>query len=121
MVKTNTFDAGLERVDPVTHTARDASHFRRMVAARKAVEAADAELLTAVQEARADGDSWTTIAVALGVSRRAAQQRFGGKASSQAVELRPPERDAQEEGSRISGRVVQRICLDSAFSGLDNP
>lgn len=85
MVKTNTFDAGLERVDPVTHTARDASHFRRMVAARKAVEAADAELLTAVQEARADGDSWTTIAVALGVSRRAAQQRFGGKASVQAT------------------------------------
>jgi len=34
-------------------------------------------LIDAVTEARRRGDSWTAIAVALGTTRQAAQQRFG--------------------------------------------
>lgn len=63
--------------DPATTTARDATHFRRMVAAAKALAAAEAELTAAVAAARKAGDSWTVVGVALGTTRQAAQQRFG--------------------------------------------
>lgn len=68
---------GLDRLSPATHPARDAKAFRRIVAAVESVRDADAELIAAVREARKLGDSWTSIAVALGTSRQAAQQRFG--------------------------------------------
>jgi hypothetical protein len=81
--------------DPKTTKARDASHFRRIVAARKAIAAADAELTAAVEAARAAGDSWTVIGMALDVSKQAAEQRFGrsGKVSSRrrsAARMAPP-------------------------------
>ncbi|KAA8954327.1 hypothetical protein [Mycobacterium sp.] len=68
---------GLDCVDPATHPARDATAFRRIVAATEAVHNAETELIDAVTEARRRGDSWTAIAVALGTTRQAAQQRFG--------------------------------------------
>jgi hypothetical protein len=68
---------GLDRLDPATHPARDATAFRRVVAATEAVHNAETELIAAVTEARRRGDSWTVIAVALGTTRQAAQQRFG--------------------------------------------
>lgn len=55
---------------------RDATHFRRIIAATEAVEQAKAQLREAVREARKAGDSWTVIGAALGVSKQAAQQRF---------------------------------------------
>jgi hypothetical protein len=68
----------LADVTPKTHPARDASNFRRIIAARKQVEAADAELRAAVAAAREAGDPWAMIGMALDVSRQAAFQRFGG-------------------------------------------
>lgn len=68
---------GLDRVDRATHPARDAAAFRRIVAATEAVHNAETELIAAVTEARRRGDSWTAVAVALGTTRQAAQQRFG--------------------------------------------
>jgi hypothetical protein len=67
----------LNAISPETHPGRDASHFRRIIAARKAVAEAEAELRAAVTAARAAGDSWTIIGAALDVSRQAAYQRFG--------------------------------------------
>ena len=70
----------LDELDPATTPAedvRDAKHFRRIIAAREAVEDADAQLRAAVQAARDAGDSWTIIGLALGVSKQAAYQRFG--------------------------------------------
>ncbi|OHV05115.1 hypothetical protein [Mycobacterium talmoniae] len=67
---------GLDQLDPEVTRARDAAAFRRIVAAVDAVRDADAELVEAVKEARERGDSWTAIAVALGTTRQAAQQRF---------------------------------------------
>ena len=69
-------DEMLDSLDPRVHKARDATGFRRIVAAQKAVDAAEAELAEAVAAARAAGDSWTIVGVALGISRQAAQQRF---------------------------------------------
>lgn len=70
-------DTGLNALDPATTTARDAEHFRAIIAARKAVEEAATELRAAVQAAREAGDSWAAIGAALDTTRQAAYQRFG--------------------------------------------
>lgn len=70
-------ETGLDAVSPATHPAHDAAAFRRIIAARKGIEAAEAELRAAVRSARDAGDSWAIIGAALDVSRQAAYQRFG--------------------------------------------
>jgi hypothetical protein len=69
--------SGLDSLDPKVDAARDAVHFRRIIQARKNVEAAEQELRDAVAAARAAGDSWTVIGAAMDTSRQAAFQRFG--------------------------------------------
>jgi len=69
---------GLDHLDPATHPARDAAHFRRIIAARANRATAEQELRDAVHAARRAGDSWTAIGAALDTTRQAAQQRFGG-------------------------------------------
>jgi dihydroxyacetone kinase len=73
----NDIDTALDDLDPRSVTARDAVHFRRIIAAREGVAHADRELHDAVQAAREAGDSWLTIGMALGVTKQAAQKRFG--------------------------------------------
>ena len=70
--------AGLDQLDAAASQARDAVHFRRILAARQGIASAEQELRDAVQAARDAGDSWTVIASALDTTRQAAQQRFGG-------------------------------------------
>ena len=70
-------DTGLDALDPADHPARDASGFRRIIAAREALARSENELREAVAAARAAGDSWTVIGAALDISRQAAQKRFG--------------------------------------------
>ncbi len=75
MMTTKTKDqTGLDSVAP--DALRDASHFRRIIEAKKGVEAADKELRAAVAAARAAGDSWTIVGAAMGTSKQAAFQRF---------------------------------------------
>lgn len=69
---------GLDQLDPAVNPACDAVHFRRILAARQGVSAAEQELRDAVKAARNSGDSWTVIASALDTTSQAAQQRFGG-------------------------------------------
>ena len=68
---------GLVQLDVTTRPARDAAHFRRILAARQNLAAAEQELRDAVRAARDAGDSWTIIGAALDTTRQAAQQRFG--------------------------------------------
>ena len=68
---------GLDQLDPATHPARDAANFRRIIAARQNLAAAEQELHAAVEAAREAGDSWSVIGAALDTTRQAAQQRFG--------------------------------------------
>ncbi len=70
-------DSGLEHLDPSVTPARDAQHFRRIIAARRGIEEAEEELRAAVRAARAAGDSWAVIGAALDTTRQAAFQRFG--------------------------------------------
>ena len=67
----------LDSIEPDPADARDATHIRRILAANEALIAAEAELRAAVAAARAAGDTWDVIGVALGVSRQGAYQRFG--------------------------------------------
>ena len=73
----NDIEKVLDDLDPSTVTARDAVHFRRIIAAHEGVARADRELHDAVRAAREAGDSWLSIGVALGVTKQAAQKRFG--------------------------------------------
>jgi hypothetical protein len=79
MTKTRTEKdlTGLDGVDPKTHPAKDATHFRAIIAARKRLAEAEEELRRAVTEAHEAGDSWTVIGAALDISRQAAWERFG--------------------------------------------
>jgi hypothetical protein len=70
-------DGWLDSIEPNPADARDASGIRRIIAATEVREAAEAELRAAVAAARAAGDTWGAIGVALGTSRQAAYQRFG--------------------------------------------
>ena len=76
-LKTHQDRTGLDHLDPSTHPARDAASFRRILAARRELAAAEQELRDAVHAARKAGDSWTVIGAALDITRQAAQQRFG--------------------------------------------
>lgn len=69
--------AALDSVGPTTHASRDAQYFRRIIAARQAVDNAETELRDAVAAAREAGDSWAVIGAALDTSRQNAYQRFG--------------------------------------------
>ena len=55
---------------------RDGRHLRHVREAASAADAAVEDLRAAVAQARANGESWGTIGMVLGVSRQAAQQRF---------------------------------------------
>lgn len=67
----------LDNLDPATTPARDGARMRHIAAAREHVTDAERELRDAVAEARAAGDTWSMIGIALGTSRQAAFQRFG--------------------------------------------
>lgn len=71
---------GLDGISPATHPGRDGANFRRIVAARENLAAAEQELREAVRASREAGDSWAVIGAAVGTSRQAAFQRFGGAA-----------------------------------------
>ena len=79
MATTNSNDLKrtLDDLDPSTVASRDAVHFRRIMAAADGVGRADRELRDAVRAAREAGDSWLSIGMALGVTKQAAQKRFG--------------------------------------------
>jgi hypothetical protein len=73
------FEKLADRLDPATARVEDASDLRAIAEAADAVRADEARLTEAVQVAREHGHSWKRIAVALGVSRRAARQRYADK------------------------------------------
>lgn len=77
MTATHSAKTGLDTISPATHSARNGSDFRAIRAAAKDVEQSQTALRDAVRRARENGDSWTIIGTALGISKQAAQQRFG--------------------------------------------
>ena len=66
-------------LDPATAEVDHTDDLRAIAAVSEAVRADEARLREAVEVARAHDRSWNQIAVALGVSRQAARQRFTDK------------------------------------------
>jgi hypothetical protein len=66
-------------LDPDTASVDVTEDLRSIALASEAARADEARLREAVEVARAHGRSWNQIAVALGVSRQAARQRFASK------------------------------------------
>ena len=60
-LKTHHDRTGLDHLAPSTHPARGAASFRRILAARRELAAAEQELRDAVHADRKSGDSWTVI------------------------------------------------------------
>jgi hypothetical protein len=77
---TRRFERLADSLDPETAKVEDTDDLRSIATAAEAVRADDARLREAVLVARAHGRSWNHIALALGVSRQAARQRFADKA-----------------------------------------
>lgn len=71
------FEEWADELDPAKlENVRD---LREVATAAGAVRADEAKLRETVQIARANGHSWNRIAIALGVSRQAARQRYAEK------------------------------------------
>jgi hypothetical protein len=69
-------------IDPDLTTVEKIDDLRDVAVASQAVRSDEAALREAVQVARTHGRSWNQIAVALGVSRQAARQRFADKTAA---------------------------------------
>jgi DNA-directed RNA polymerase specialized sigma24 family protein len=76
------FERLADSLDPATAEVEGTDDLREVATAAETVRADDARLREAVLLARAHGRSWNQIALALGVSRQAARQRYADKASA---------------------------------------
>jgi len=76
------FEQWAENVDPATIRWQESPELAAVAQAADSVRADEARLRDAVTAARNAGGSWNRIAIALGVSRQAARQRFSNKASA---------------------------------------
>lgn len=76
--ETTAAEQWIDRLDPADQSVkvRDGRYLRHVREAAEAADAATDALRRAVAEARANGESWGTIGMVLGVSRQAVQQRF---------------------------------------------
>lgn len=73
------FEQWADSLDPATAEFEDISDLRAIAGAADALRADEARLRELVELARGHGRSWNRIAIALGVSRQAARQRFAEK------------------------------------------
>lgn len=76
------FEQLADELDPATAVVDHTEDLRQIAAISEAVRTDEARLRETVEIARAHGRSWNQIAVALGVSRQAARQRFAKKVPS---------------------------------------
>jgi hypothetical protein len=76
------FEQLADSLDPDTAQVEGTDDLRDIATAAEVVRADDARLREAVLLARAHGRSWNHIALALGVSRQAARQRYADKAKA---------------------------------------
>ena len=73
------FETLADELDPETARVLATEDLRGIADAAQTLRDDEARLREAVEIARAHGRSWNQVAVALGVSRQAARQRFADK------------------------------------------
>ena len=76
------FEQLADDLDPETAAVDHTDDLRQIAAISDAMRSDEARLRESVDVARACGRSWNQIAIALGVSRQAARQRFTRKANA---------------------------------------
>jgi hypothetical protein len=86
--------------NPATTPAEDPKELRRIGLAKRGIAAAEDELRYAVRDARAAGYSWSAIGRTLGVTKKAAQERFGEPANI---------RGRRPSGSRRSSPLTHQL------------
>ena len=75
-------EAWAETVEPGDLRAADTAALRRIAELAQQRDQVDSELAESVREARAKKRSWSEIAAMLGVSKQAAQRKYGAKTSA---------------------------------------
>ena len=73
------FEQLADELDPDTAEIDQTDDLRQVATISETLRAEEAQLRETVNIARAHGRSWNQIALALGVSRQAARQRFSDK------------------------------------------
>ena len=73
------FEQLAEELDPDTAEVDRTDDLQQVATISETLRAEEAQLRETVNIARARGRSWNQIAIALGVSRQAARQRFADK------------------------------------------
>lgn len=73
------FERLADDLDPGSATAESIDDLGQIAAASEAMRADEVRLRQSVSTARAHDRSWNEIALALGVSRQAARQRYSSK------------------------------------------
>lgn len=73
------FEQLADELDPDAAKVDRTDDLRQVAAISETLRAEEAQLRETVNVARVNGRSWNQIAVALGVSRQAARQRFADK------------------------------------------
>ena len=73
------FERLADELDPDTTEVDHTDDLRQVATISETLRAEEAQLRETVNIARAHGRSWNQIAVALGVTRQAARQRFADK------------------------------------------
>lgn len=76
------FEELADRMDPAAADMLRIDDLREVAVVSEAVRTDEERLREAVATARTHGRSWNQIALALGVSRQAARQRFADKVQS---------------------------------------
>ncbi len=74
------FERMADELDPTTAEVDHTDDLRQIATVSEAMRTDEAQLRETIEVARAHGRSWNQIALALGVSRQAARQRFTDKA-----------------------------------------
>jgi len=74
------FERMADELDPTTAEVDHTDDLRQIATVSEALRTDEAQLRETIEIARAHGRSWNQIALALGVSRQAARQRFTDKA-----------------------------------------
>ncbi len=74
-----------DRVDPADLVESDTASLRLISELATRRDAIDEQLVDAVRSARAEGRSWSIIGAMLGVSKQAAQRKYGPRAVAEAT------------------------------------
>jgi len=100
-------EAWIDAYDPDTMVSDDIADLQRIGRAIDALEAAEAELQAAVNDARGNGRTWARIGLIFGISRQSAQERFAPRGV--AGERRP------HGGSAMSGQSVPATATGKRY------